>query len=45
MNEVVGMNNHIDKSGGNKRLVRPFRRQYFWKYVGFILSAVTYGKR
>ena len=45
MNEAVGMNNHVTVSGGGKRLVRPFRRQEFWKCIGCVLSAVTYGKK
>ena len=34
INEVVDMNNRFTMDGGGKRLVRPFRRQEFWKYIG-----------
>ena len=33
MNEVVGVNNRFTMDGGGKRLVRPFRRQDFWKFI------------
>ena len=45
MNEVVDEKNLLDNYGRNKWLVRPFRRQEFWKFIGCILSAVTYGKK
>ena len=44
-NEVVGMKNRITMAGGNKRLVRPFRRQDLQKYIGYVLLAVTYGRK
>ena len=31
--------------GGDKRLVRPFRRQEFWKFIVCIILSVTYGKK
>ena len=43
MNQVVGENNCIDKSGGRKRPDRPFTRNKFWKYSGCIILAVTFG--
>ena len=45
MNEVVGMNNHIMMSVGKKCLVSPFRRQEFWKCIGCIILAFTYGNK
>ena len=45
MNEVVCMKNRFTSNGGGKRLVRPFRRQEFWKCIDCILSEVTYGKK
>ena len=45
MNEAVGIKNRVTMNGGGKRLVRTFKRQEFWKCIGFILSAVTYGKK
>ena len=43
MNEVVGMKNRVAVGEGGKRIVRPFRRQTFWKYIGCVLFSVTYG--
>ena len=47
MNEMVGMKNFILMSGINRwlRLVRHFTRQKFWKCIGCIISAVTYGMK
>ena len=45
MNEWVGMKNSLGVNGGKKRLVFPFRGQEFWKFIGFILSEVAYGKK
>ena len=45
MNEAFGMKNYVTVGGGRKRLVRPFKRQEFWKCIGCILSSVTYGKK
>ena len=45
MNEAVGMKNRFTMYGGGKRLVRPFKRQDLWKYVGCVLSAVVHGKK
>ena len=42
MNEAVVIKNRLRISGGNKPLVRPFRRQELCKFVGCILLAVTY---
>ena len=44
-NLAFGEKNCLDISGGKIRLVRPFIRQEFWKCIGCILSAVTYGKK
>ena len=43
MNEAVGVNNGYTMDGGEKRLFCPFKSQEFWKCIGYILSAVTYG--
>ena len=45
MNEAVGMKNRVTTNGGGKRLVCPFKMQEFCKYIGCILSTVTYGKK
>ena len=45
MNETVGMKNCLMMSEENKRLVLPFRRQEFWKCIGYVLSSVTCGKK
>ena len=45
MNEAVVINNRNTMNGGGKRLVRPFKSQEFWKCIGCILSAVTYGNK
>ena len=45
MNEAVGMKNCLMTDGGGKRIVRPFRRQELWKFIGCVLSAVNYGKK
>ena len=33
MNEAVVINNRYTMDGGGKRLVRPFKRKDFWKYI------------
>ena len=45
MNEVNGMKNRVTVGGGGKRIVLTFRRQDLWKFVGCVLSAVTYVKK
>ena len=45
MNEAVTMKNRVTLNGGGKRQVKIFTRQEFWKFIGCILSAVTYGKK
>ena len=45
MNEAVGMKNPFTMDGGGKQMVHPFRRQEFWKFIGYILSAITYGNK
>ena len=45
MNEAVGMKNRFAVDGGGKRVVRPFNRKEFWKFIGCILSEVTYVKK
>ena len=44
-NEAVGIINPYTMNGKGKILVRHFKRQYFWKYIGYIISEVTYGKK
>ena len=39
------MNNRVTLNGGGKRQVKKFTRQEFWKFIGCILSSVTYGKK
>ena len=39
------MKNRLTLYGGDKRLVSPFMSQEFWKCIGCILSAVTYGNK
>ena len=45
MNEAVGVNNCFTMDGGGKQLVHLFERKEFWKYIGWILSVVIYGKK
>ena len=45
MNEAVCMKNRVTWNGGGKLQVNKFTRQEFWKCIGCILSAVTYGKK
>ena len=45
MNEAVCMKNRVSSNGGGKRQVKKFKRQEFWKCIGCILLAVTYGKK
>ena len=45
MNEMVGMNNRLMMYGGKNWFVCIFKRQEFWKFIGCILSAVTYGNK
>ena len=45
MNLAVGEKNRIDNFMGKKRLLCPFRRQEFWKCIGFNLLTVTYGNK
>ena len=45
INEAVGMKNRLMMGGGGKWIVLPFRRQDFWKCIGCILLAVTYGDK
>ena len=45
MNETAGMKNRLMMSGVNKLLVHIFTRQNFWKCIGYIISAVTSGKK
>ena len=44
-NEAVGMKNRFTVNGGGKRLVRPFGKHEFWKFVGCVIAAVTYGEK
>ena len=45
MNEAVTMKNRVILNGGGKRHVKNITRQEFWKCIGCILSAATYGKK
>ena len=45
MNEAVCMKNNFTSNRGGKWSVRTFKRQKFWKFIGCILSPVTYGKK
>ena len=45
INEAVGMKNCLKMYGGGKRIVRPLRRQEFWKCIGCIISEITYGRK
>ena len=45
MNESVGTKNHFMMEGGGKRIVSPFRRKEFCKFIGCVLSEVAYGKK
>ena len=45
MNEALTMKNRVTLNGGGKLQVKKFTRQEFWKCIGCILSAVTYGKK
>ena len=45
MNESVGDKNRLDNSGGRKQLVCHFTNNKFWKFIGCILSSVTYGMK
>ena len=45
MNKAVGMKNRVTMIGGGKWLVILFKSQEFWKFIGCILSPVTYGKK
>ena len=45
MNEVVDEHNRLDKCGGKRWLVWHFSNKEFWKYIGCIVLAVTYGKK
>ena len=44
-NEAVGTKNRLMMDEGRKRIVCPFRRKKFWKYIGCVLSALTYEKK
>ena len=44
-NEVVGTKNRLTMGGGGKRIVCSLISQEFWKYIGCVLSEVTYGKK
>ena len=41
INEAVGMKNRVAVDGGGKRLVRPFKRQEFCKFIG-LYSIVSF---
>ena len=43
MNQAVGKKNRLDILVGRKRPIRYFPRNKFWKFIGRILSEVTFG--
>ena len=45
INKAVCMKNRITLNGVGKQKFKKFTRQEFWKCIGCILSAVTYGKK
>ena len=45
INEAIGVTNRFTMDGRGKRIFCPFIRQEFWKCIGCIISAVTYGKK
>ena len=45
MNEAMGMKNRFTMDGGGKWFVCPFERNEFWKCIGCVILAVTYGKK
>ena len=45
MNEAVCMKNRVTLNRRGKRRVKIFTSQEFWKCIGCILLAVTYGKK
>ena len=45
INEAVVMKNRVTVGEGGERIVRPFRRQEFWKCIGCVILKVTYGKK
>ena len=45
MNEVFIIKNPYTMNGRGKGLVCPFNRKEFWKFIGYILLVVTYGKK
>ena len=45
MNEGIATKNRLTMDGGKTRLVCHFRMQELWKYIGRVLSTVTYGKK
>ena len=44
-NKAVGMKNCITMDRGKKRLVRPFIRHEFWKFIGCIILIVNYDNK
>ena len=40
--EEIGERNWYQKAAGNRRLVRKFSSNEFWKFIGLIILAVTY---
>ena len=45
INEAVGEKSLLDKFGGKKLFVCPFRRQEFCKFIECILLEFTYGNK
>ena len=45
INEAVGENNCIDRYGGKSFLVFHCKVHEFWKCIGCIILAVTYGTK
>ena len=45
MNEAVGTKNNFTVDGGGRQILRPFRRQWFWKCISWVLLEFTYGNK
>ena len=45
MKTAVCTKNCVSSNGGGERQVKKFTRKEFWKFIGCILSAATYGKK
>ena len=45
MNKTFIIKNRYTMNGRGKGLVCPFNSQEFWKFIGCILSVITYGNK